>query len=532
MFINVKRLKQMEDLINEANIIRYGDEFAKISSEVGEETGDSENPVWTKIDYLLDELIRKGVVDLEKEASANMYSTAFTSEKGKAIAKAYIEYCKKRIIEFKDEIQKELEKQDPDSTKIDELMKYMIILGARVETLQQIYQAFSRTDSTVEDVETSINSAKDDLSKAYENPIRVVSNKVKADLLHVRDGDTQREGKEESVRNVLTQFAILEEATKDYPPEVKEGVKQARQQAEQTIKSAIGEQRFNELAEEVLTNRHEADILRRILAMKYTDFKSEEEIYRTVDSIKISINGLEAQGKNKPRSKPEVIEFLNKQLDEAAEEALRKAREKSISVDKATGIRYDFNVRLKLHEAVDLPVTGKQIADATWVMKARKGLMAFLNTFVLGTLPASAASDAWGNLGAAIHKAYALTLNKTASIIGKAVGGRRGEMKADAISRLFIPDTGVLDKKPYGSGVTSISTKVNEEGGAPGMAIQQPGSIGGMGPIHAPTQTQTGSGDNFNSEKKKKKKKVKSVFEEQVKVLSFASFIAENKNGK
>jgi hypothetical protein len=133
--------------------------------------------------------------------------------------------------------------------------------------------------------------------------------------------------------------------------------------------------------------------------------------------------------------------------------------------------------------------------------------------------PTTPAGEAFAGFGEQVHKIYALTLNKSAKVIGKTLKGREGEMKADALSRLFIPGTEVLNK----------DTAVKEEGGAPaggvapGVSPQVPGSIGGMGPIKAPTATSFGSGDNFNPTKTKKKKKHSMI-------LGFADFVRENNN--
>jgi hypothetical protein len=83
-------------------------------------------------------------------------------------------------------------------------------------------------------------------------------------------------------------------------------------------------------------------------------------------------------------------------------------------------------------------------------------------------------------------------------------------MKADAISRMFIPNTEVIDKK---KGATF------EDAVAPGISAQVPGSIGGMGAIVAPTPTSIGSGDNFNPPRKKKNDK------KDKRVLEFNDFV-------
>jgi hypothetical protein len=172
------------------------------------------------------------------------------------------------------------------------------------------------------------------------------------------------------------------------------------------------------------------------------------------------------------------------------------------------GIHYTFNISLPLFKTVMLPVTGKQIADNTFIAKAKQKFIEITKA-LLGddTGPKSDLAQAMYNLGSSFSKAYSFALNRTAKMIGKAVGGREGEIKADAVSRMFMPTTEYLDK----------IDKVAEEAVAPGVAMQVPASIGGMGPIVAPTRTSLGSGDDFSPKKKKKR------------IMEFSEFL-KNKN--
>jgi hypothetical protein len=152
-------------------------------------------------------------------------------------------------------------------------------------------------------------------------------------------------------------------------------------------------------------------------------------------------------------------------------------------------------------------------------MKFRKASQDLMNLLFKGS-DETVAGKAFKDTGKWLHTIYAKTLNGAAKLIGKAVGGREGEMKADAVSRMFILDTTVVDEpKPK---------QVSEDGVAPGVSPQVPGSIGSMGPIVAPTADSVGSGDKFISmdDITTKKKKKKSA------ILGFADFIKEQNNTK
>ena len=148
--------------------------------------------------------------------------------------------------------------------------------------------------------------------------------------------------------------------------------------------------------------------------------------------------------------------------------------------------------------------------------KASQDLMGLI--FGDGGHPDTEARRAFAATGKHLHAIYAKSLNGLGKVIGKAIGGREGEMKADAYTRMFILDTSVVDQPK--------TKQVSEDGGvsAPGVAIQTPGSIGSMGPITPPTPTSLGSGDNFGPKINKKKTKKSSS------ILGFADFIKEQNN--
>jgi hypothetical protein len=239
-------------------------------------------------------------------------------------------------------------------------------------------------------------------------------------------------------------------------------------------------------------------------------FTTEEELEAEFSDIRSKINALYGSDGKHIESNPETIKYMTDLVNEAYAVAKRKLSDKSIELNKAKGIHYDFNVKLKLHEVVDLPVTGAQIADASKIMKFRKALSSLLDLIFggQGEDPMTKAGQAWANFGKRLTTVYSKTLNTTAKAVGKALKGREGEIKGDALSRMFIPSPDTILKEP------SAQSATFEDAVAPGLSAQVPGSISGMGNPVAPTPTSIGSGDNFNPAKKRGKgKKDKRVLE-------------------
>lgn len=543
----VKPFQHIKDLLLEADMIIFDDQVDNISMQYDptQKSSDSTNgqdpnfESYDKFDILIDGLLDRGIIDLNTDLNSPIFERVFTSERGKQLVTAYLDYCAERITKLKVEYSQEANSEVPNKNSLESIMIVQITIAARIEALDKIYAALKKlqqpeAEHAANEVNQKIVELKQILVSAYSEPISEAGAKIKSEINNMENGKTNEE-KLNSAKIVLDQFDTLKKVIELYPSEAKQGYQQARNIATQTIKNQVGAENLEQIEQEILSNDHEATVLRRILDLRYMNFTSEDEIYKQADGIKISINGLR-NPKGKPRSKPEVIAYLEKQLAEVSNELLKKARDKSISIDQAKGIHYNFEVKLKLHEMVDLPVTAKQMADAHIVMKLRKRLAAIINLFVMGgSLPVTAASQAFGEFGAATHKMYAVALNSSAKLIGRIIGGKEGQLKADAFSRLLIPIPDVLDKQQGGyHGNPELhpvpKIQLNEEG-SPGVAMQTPDSISGAGPIVAPTRTSYGSGDRFSSHKKKKKKfKPKKLNEDCPKVLDFSSFVNENKD--
>lgn len=529
MFLKINRIQHFEDLLFESNLIRIGNALSKAGTKTdGGESTDN----WNQVDYLIDQLLERGIVDIAQDLKKPILEKELGTEFSKEKIKRYLAYCKKRREDIDSEISFIMSEESIDEARLEELIIVKARIAARIQVLEKIYSAFQTVDNAeihkiANEVLEAITLLKTEFASTYMDFLTILSEKIKPEIVHIEDADTQEDAKIHSAKKVIEMFEIADQVIDIYPPEVQTGEKQAKARAEQTIKDKIGEEKFNQVKEEALRNKQEAVILRRIVDMRYKLFTTEEEIYAEADQIKKQINGLRgaegARYKFQSISSPEVIQYLTDELARTVEDLINRAKDKTLSLNEAKGIHYKFNTKLKLHELTDLPVTGQQIADASLIMKFRKRLASILRAFPAAQPEMTAAGRAWADFGEKTHGAYAKTLNTTAKFIGRLFGGREGEMKADAISRMFIPDPGVISKKK------SIASPINEdgEGGtAPGVSMQVPGSISGAGPIRVPTENQVGSGD-FNTTKKKKKKK-RSVYEETMKIMNFSQFLTEN----
>ena len=481
MRLKVTRLAKYEDLLLEADIIRVGNDLSQISGGDGSEK--EKQDAFDKIEKWLDDLIDG---DIEKYLNNENFITAFTAPNVINAVKAYLEYSKIRIQNAKASLELALKSIVPDPEYIKALNLDVAKIANRIDALNLIY--LRAKDAKVSDIMDSIDSVKGDVSSFYYSPILVKGESIKQNLALIKKS-TDETQKINTSALVIQDAEIIEEITEEYPEEVKTGVADAKQKVEDELKSEIGEDQFEEIRNGRKNNIFFTKIVKDILEYEQL-YGTEAEITETarlLRNVRIQQNeNLDADSKA----------YLTSWVTQVEKDLLKKAQDKSIKLDMNKGIHYDFNVKLPLFQTVQLPVTGKQIADANFLARAKKKAVDLLGA-IFSTSGQSQGFYAAERIGKGFSTIYSIGLNKLAKTIGKAIKGREGEMKADAISRLMMPTTDYLDAYQ--------SKKTNEEAAMPGAGMNVPGSIGSMGPITPPTPTSLGSGDDFNPKKKKKR---------------------------
>ncbi len=491
MIFNVKRLSKFESLLLEADIIRVGGEVDSLANASDSEKKDA----FDKVDLMLDDLIDKNI---QAYLDNPNFINAFTADKVIDTMKEYLAYSKNRIQENKNQINSLLKSGVFNSDEIRKLNIDTAKIQERIGLLDEIYRTAKVEKANV--LISTISEIRRDINNFYMTPIQVKSEEVKQSITIIKS-NAQPAEKYKAAEKIYIDFEEIEEITEEFPEEVKSGITQAKETAEESIKEELTEEEITEIRNRKTANIFFTKIVRDILEFEqlYAQEAEIKETARLLRNVRIANNdNLDADSKA----------YLSAWVDQIEAELLRKSQDKSLRLELNKGIHYDFNIKLPLFKTVMLPVTGKQIADNTFIAKAKKKFIE-ISSIIFGDSnePQSKLGAAFQDLGASFSRIYSVALNRTAKAIGKIVKGREGEIKADAISRMFMPTTEYLDKVD----------KVAEDAVAPGVSMQVPATIGSMGPIVAPTQTTLGSGDNFNPKKKKKR------------IMEFSEFL-KNKN--
>lgn len=512
MFIRVKRLSVIEDLLLEAENIQNDGNFNELINlaKASSEENDSQDKININdyLDKLFDRIILMGDGEFEKRLDDPNFITLFTRPEMKDLFDKYFEYLKTRVLKYQEDLKAALAKPEVNEAEINNINRTILRFAARLEVIEKIYEKIASATTKpkfVDDLLNEIDQIKDELIKGYELPIITTAERVKQSYDAFTKAETEEDQKEKA-KEVFTIIQTVKGSTIEYPEEVSKGLDDVENYYKKQVEAKLGEETVNDIWGGIHVNKNVASLIRRIFEFQYTVWTNEDDIRREANALRTSVNGFNDVS-------DEAKAYLYRLIDQIQENLIRRAKSKEFDTKKYKGIHYDFNKKMPLYQRTLLPVTGKQIADDTRLMKFRKASQAFMELFFGETSLSDVQSRSFAATGKWVNTLYSKALNKTAKVVGKAVKGREGEMKADAISRLFILDTSVVDepKKPL----------ISEDGAAPGVSPQVPSSIGGMGPIVPPTSTTLGSGDNFGPKITKRKKN------ESGRVLDFAKFVKE-----
>jgi hypothetical protein len=514
---NVKRLQVLESLILETELIQIGSDTedlinkAKNSKSSGSGSSGDDNEDMNRI---LDWLFNLGEDDLRKKLEDPTLFKTFSNPGMKAVLDKYFIYLNERISVFRKELLTALDKEELNELEINRITDKITRFVCRVRVVEVIYEtlgAKSAASEFADDIRKKVDDINKDLSEIYALRITKPAEKTKQAYSKFQGAQTPEE-KEEAAKEVFANLETAEILADGMPEEVTSGIDDAINTYTGQISSEIGKEKTDDIKNGIFVNKDVASLVRKIFEFQHTAWSNENDILTEANKLRTSVNGF-------PEVSQDAKEYLVRLIDQVQKALIERVKNKEFDTKKYKGIHYDFNKKLPLYERTSLPVTGKQIADDSKLMKFRKASQDLMNLLFKGS-DETVAGKAFKDTGKWLHTIYAKTLNGAAKLIGKAVGGREGEMKADAVSRMFILDTTVVDEpKPK---------QVSEDGVAPGVSPQVPGSIGSMGPIVAPTADSVGSGDKFISmdDITTKKKKKKSA------ILGFADFIKEQNNTK
>lgn len=424
MFLKVKRLQAIQSLILEADIIQIGgqmDNLVDKDKKSGSEDGKKNEDTNEMLNRLLDSLFALGEDDLNSKLDDPAFDKYFGNPKMKEVLDSYFTYLTERVAEFRKNLEEALSKKEINEVEIEEISRKIFTFVARIHVLEKIYVKLDSKGTTdfSGEIYEKIKKVQDDLAEAFSLKIKLPAKRAMQAYANFEQAETE-EAQKEAASEVFDAIHTAEIITDDMSDELTSGIQAADKEYETKIDSKLGAGTSADLKSGLFINKNTASIIRRIFQFQYTNWTNEADIIREANALKVSINGF-------PDVSDEAKEYLARMVEGIQKSLIEKAKSKEFETKKYKGIHYDFNKKLPLYERTALPVTGKQIADDTKIMKFRKASQALMGLiFGEDTTGNDAAGQAFARTGKHLHTLYAKTLNTTAKAVGKAVKGREG----------------------------------------------------------------------------------------------------------
>jgi hypothetical protein len=332
-----------------------------------------------------------------------------------------------------------------------------------------------------------------EIFNSYQESLKTPAENTKLAYSNLLKSQSQSE-KETYAIEIFKNLQTANELIEDMPDTVSNNMENVTNDYISNIETILGKPKTDELRKSIEINKETASMIRRIFQFQYTIWTTERDVLTEASKLKASINSMQKT------TSQEARDYLGRLVDDIQKLHLENIKNKTFNVELYKGIHYTFNIKLPLYERVVLPVTGEQIADQSWIMKFRKWTANTLGILAGDAQYGGKEYEAFKKTGKWASTIYANVLNYTSKKIGGVINGREGEIKGDAISRLFIPDATLIQKPK--------EKEISEDAVSPGVSMQTPDSISGMGKIEPPTNSTIGSGDKFSSSKNKHRKSI------------------------
>ena len=538
-----KHIKILEQLLLESELIVVGNEISDIIN-MSKGKGKEED-LYAKIDALLAQMIENDVLNKAKADPGILeeLSNAFLNSEWTSILKRYINFIS-QIVESETRSLQELIENDASEDDIEVQKARLRAYKGRLGVVYQAYNSIEEAKWTAEvrELMQEIEKIKGDQAKTETEVLTKL-----VDFTSSRMGNTDDVKAATSTAIQVVQIAYEWTSDQGEEPEINiSGEPNQKQTTEPDIEYIPYEEikSDDDKAAEKLKEENEA--LKKKLVEISQDFNKRtggqaqslgkrDVIIRTaIEELRTwqEINTLESQfSKVRTTIMTDEIDEIDPatgnriavvKLDAAAKRAYiqlatdayleAKARlggfKVDLDVNRYQGVSYTPEINLPLYSKTLIPITSKQMADASriqYLFKALNWLGSMLPTIDYPGKEQKAMGEQALRMRAAILPVIGRTVSKAA----RKLGGKEAQLKAEKWTRILFTskDSGLDQPKSQIKNTMpgSPGTKVREsEGAPPGVALQVPGSIGGQGNPVAPTQSSIGSGDNFQPKTKGK----------------------------
>lgn len=525
--LKFKHINILEQLLLESELIIIGNEANDVM------TVKDEADMLAKIDAFLSMLIEKDIINKAKTDPQllQQLSQVFLQTQWIKILDKYIDYVS-QVLKLEIDGLEELVKTDQDTTT---QRARIAVYEQRLKTIWDAYHSIEESNWTAE-VNALLDKIKITASNVEEEKATQAQNLMKYVETDFGKSPTDDDSVKDDVRKAVLIAEILDGFSKKsnrVEPDIEDvdfiEVVSDKFDKEESDKYDAGQEKIEELKRKIKElsdelNKNSGGKAERLTKRDVLIRLSIEELrtWPDLNTLESKFVKVRTEIMTDPRrgtddqtalSREAKTMYMSLAVDAYMEARARLGKYKTeLDLKRYRGVSYSPEISLPLYEKIKIPVTSKQMLDSSRINYLLK-----IGTWIgLGFLKFSDEVDGHeqkvlGEVFGRARRATKPVIGRTTSRIAKKIGGKEGQLRAEKWTRFLFgnEESGLDNPQSKIKGATKVgSGQVKEDVVSPGVSLQTPATISGMGNPLAPTQTSIGSGDNFQPQKKKSNKNI------------------------
>ena len=529
--LKFKHIHILEQLLLESDLIVIGNEVSDIIT-FAKSGNQKEEDIMKKVDEFLSRLIENDLLNKAKTDPQvlQQLSQSFLNKEWIDILNKYIDFVSQVLKYETEQFDEMLKNGDDIELQLERIRAYKGRLGIIWEAYHTIEESnwTEEVNSLLDKIKISFTSQKKNEAEVTKELVTSAKEKMNNTTA---DSEDFKKTTEDSVKiaYIISDFSNKDEDKKKPEPDIIdvewEEVQTEMDNDVDDFKKASED--FNKRTEGKAEQLVKRDVIIRNAIEElrnWADLNTLESQFVKVRIMIMTDERAEIDPITKLRTRQHTLhDSAKKQYMVDAIEAYLEAKARlgkyktDLDLKKYKGVAYSPEINLPLFERTKIPITSKQMLDSSRINYLLK-IGTYLGSILADVNHLGDEQKRLGELIGNFRKATLPIIGRTISRVAKKTGGKESQLKAEKWTRFLFTsaESGLDAPQSKIKGATKVgSGQVKEDAMAPGVAMQTPANIGGMGDPIAPTQTSLGSGDNFQPRKNKKSNK---------NIMDFASF--------
>lgn len=508
----------------ESELIIVGNEISDIIT-FAKENRQKEEDIMKKVDEFLSRLIENDVLNKAKTDPQVLQTLtqAFLNKDWIQILDKYVDFIS-QILKYETE---SLEQMLKDGDDIELQLERIRAYKGRLGVIWEAYNTIEESNWTreVNDLLDKIKIAFTDQKKTEADVTKalIAGTKEKMDKTEA-DSANFKETVDDSIKVafIISDFSNKDSDKKKPEPDIVDAEwEEIQNEIEKDVEDFQKESGdFNTRTGGVAEKMAKRDVIIRSAIEELRNWQDLNTLESQFVKVRIMIM-TDEKGEIDPITKRKIIpvkldtsakrQYMIEAVDAYLEARARLGKYKTdLDLKRYKGVSYSPSIDLPLFERIKIPVTSKQMLDASRINYLLK-IGNYLGSILADVEYLGAEQQNLAKQIARIRQATLPIIGRTISRTAKKLGGKEAQLSAEKWTRFLFTskESGLDNPQSKIKGATKVgSGQVKEDAVAPGVSFQTPASVSGMGNPIAPTQTSLGSGDNFQPKKKKSNRNI------------------------